>query len=92
MSEQWLYRPNVDNSARFVLGTVGDNPLVCFGVNPSTTSHFKGAVRRTGHSYPDYSAHWSDNMSDQCEKRGNAYGRRCAAAAETSTPSHRSGH
>jgi hypothetical protein len=31
-----LYERNADNSARFVLGTVGDNPLVCFGVNPST--------------------------------------------------------
>lgn len=36
MPEQWLYVHNDDNSARFVLGTVGDNPLVCFGVNPST--------------------------------------------------------
>jgi hypothetical protein len=38
MTEQWLYKPNADNSARFVLGTVGDNPLVCFGVNPSTAA------------------------------------------------------
>lgn len=33
---EWLYEHNADNSARFVLGTVGDNPLVCFGINPST--------------------------------------------------------
>jgi hypothetical protein len=33
---QWLHERTLDNSARFVLGTVGDNPLVCFGVNPST--------------------------------------------------------
>lgn len=33
---QWLYERTEDNSARFTLGTVGDNPLVCFGVNPST--------------------------------------------------------
>lgn len=32
----WLYENTPDNSARFVLGTIGDNPLVCFGVNPST--------------------------------------------------------
>lgn len=38
MTEQWIYKPNDDNSARFVLGTVGDNPLVCFGVNPSTAA------------------------------------------------------
>nr|WP_243752242.1 DUF1643 domain-containing protein [Leucobacter weissii] len=34
--EAWLYENNGDNSARFVLGTVGENPLVCFGINPST--------------------------------------------------------
>ena len=33
---RWLYERTVDDAARFVLGTVGDNPLVCFGVNPST--------------------------------------------------------
>lgn len=32
----WIYEPNHDNSARFVLGTTGTNPLICFGVNPST--------------------------------------------------------
>lgn len=31
----WVYEPSADGSARFVLGTVGDNPLVCFGINPS---------------------------------------------------------
>lgn len=32
----WLYERTEDNSARFVLGIRGDNPLVCFGINPST--------------------------------------------------------
>ncbi|MAO81911.1 MAG: hypothetical protein CMH82_14875 [Nocardioides sp.] len=32
----WIYEPSADDSARFVLGTVGTNPLVCVGVNPST--------------------------------------------------------
>jgi hypothetical protein len=32
---QWIYEASADASARFVLGTVGDNPLVCFGINPS---------------------------------------------------------
>lgn len=32
----WLYERVPDNSARFILGTVGENPLVCFGINPST--------------------------------------------------------
>lgn len=32
----WIYEKNADNSARFVLGERGENPLVCIGVNPST--------------------------------------------------------
>jgi hypothetical protein len=32
---QWIYERAVDGSARFVLGTAGQNPLVCFGINPS---------------------------------------------------------
>lgn len=31
-----IYENSADNSARFVLGVVGENPLVCVGVNPST--------------------------------------------------------
>jgi hypothetical protein len=34
--DQWIYERSADGEARFVLGTVGVNPLVCFGVNPST--------------------------------------------------------
>ncbi|MBI9050779.1 MAG: DUF1643 domain-containing protein [Anaerolineaceae bacterium] len=33
---KWLYTRTADNSARYILGTVGVNPLVCFGINPST--------------------------------------------------------
>lgn len=33
---EWLYEHNTNNRARYVLGTVGEKPLVCFGVNPST--------------------------------------------------------
>jgi hypothetical protein len=36
VAEQWIYEHTTDGSARFVLGTVGTNPLVCFGINPST--------------------------------------------------------
>ena len=37
-SDQWIYEPSADDSARFVLGTVGVKPLVCFGINPSTAA------------------------------------------------------
>ena len=37
-SGQWVYETTADGSARFVLGTVGLNPLVCFGINPSTAA------------------------------------------------------
>jgi len=33
-----IYENTVSNDARFVIGTVGNNPLVCFGVNPSTAT------------------------------------------------------
>ncbi|MFB3980229.1 DUF1643 domain-containing protein [Microbacterium proteolyticum] len=36
VTEAWIYERNADDSARFVLGTVGENPLICVGVNPST--------------------------------------------------------
>lgn len=36
MRENWIYERSDDGGARFVLGTRGDNPLVCFGINPST--------------------------------------------------------
>lgn len=34
----WIYQHNTDNSARFVLGVEGPNPLVCVGLNPSTAA------------------------------------------------------
>lgn len=38
MTATMLYEHTADNSARFILGTRGDNPLVCVGVNPSTAT------------------------------------------------------
>lgn len=35
---RWIYEINNDNSARFILGERGGNPLVCIGVNPSTAT------------------------------------------------------
>jgi hypothetical protein len=32
----WLYEKNRNNSARYILGEKGKNPLVCIGINPST--------------------------------------------------------
>lgn len=34
----WLYVNNVANTARFILGEKGKNPLICIGVNPSTAT------------------------------------------------------
>ena len=33
---QWIYENNKNNTNRYILGTVGENPLVCIGINPST--------------------------------------------------------
>jgi len=32
----WLYENDCKNAVRYVLGETGKNPLVCFGINPST--------------------------------------------------------
>lgn len=34
--EKWLYVPNAYTEYRYILGTHGDNPLICIGINPST--------------------------------------------------------
>ncbi|MGA7146872.1 MAG: DUF1643 domain-containing protein [Microbacterium sp.] len=33
---RWIWKKTPDGTPRYVLGTVGENPLVCFGINPST--------------------------------------------------------
>jgi hypothetical protein len=54
----WIYEPNDDDSARYLLGTVGTNPLICVGVNPSTAKpndldqtlrRVRGYASRNGH-------------------------------------------
>ena len=32
----WLYVPSFYTEYRYILGTRGDNPLICIGINPST--------------------------------------------------------
>lgn len=34
--EKWIYVPDHYLPYRYVLGTKGDNPLICIGINPST--------------------------------------------------------
>ncbi len=35
---EWIYINNQDNSIRYVLGTKGNKPLFCFGINPSNAT------------------------------------------------------
>ena len=35
-SEKWLYVPDFYTEYRYILGTRGQNPLICIGINPST--------------------------------------------------------
>ncbi len=37
-SARWLYVPPIYCDYRYVLGTVGENPLICVGINPSTAT------------------------------------------------------
>lgn len=34
--ERWLYVPDFYSEYRYILGTCGENPLICIGINPST--------------------------------------------------------
>ena len=34
--DEWLYVPDRYSEYRYILGTRGENPLICIGVNPST--------------------------------------------------------
>ena len=36
--ERWLYVPNTYGEYRYVLGTRGEKPLICIGINPSTAA------------------------------------------------------
>lgn len=35
---RWLYVPNRYSEYRYILGTRGENPLICIGINPSTAA------------------------------------------------------
>lgn len=35
-TEKWLYVPDFYTEYRYILGTKGENPLICIGINPST--------------------------------------------------------
>ncbi len=36
--EKWLYVPDFYTEYRYILGTRGNNPLICIGINPSTAA------------------------------------------------------
>ena len=36
--EKWLYVPNYYSEYRYILGTKGEKPLICVGINPSTAA------------------------------------------------------
>lgn len=36
--EKWLYAPNFYSEYRYILGTRGNAPLICIGINPSTAA------------------------------------------------------
>lgn len=36
--DRWLYVPDFYSEYRYILGTKGENPLICIGINPSTAA------------------------------------------------------
>ena len=43
--DRWLYAPNFYSEYRYILGTRGNRPLICIGINPSTAQ--PGALDNT---------------------------------------------
>lgn len=37
-TSRWLYVPDFYSEYRYILGTKGENPLICIGINPSTAA------------------------------------------------------
>lgn len=37
-TDKWLYVPDFYSEYRYILGTKGENPLICIGINPSTAA------------------------------------------------------
>ena len=37
-AEKWMYVPDYYADYRYILGTRGENPLICIGINPSTAA------------------------------------------------------
>ena len=37
-TNKWLYVPNFYSEYRYILGTRGEHPLICMGINPSTAA------------------------------------------------------
>ena len=35
---KWIYVPNFYSEYRYILGTRGEKPLICVGINPSTAA------------------------------------------------------
>ena len=35
-TQKWIYAPNFYSEYRYILGTRGEKPLICIGINPST--------------------------------------------------------
>ena len=35
--EKWIYAPNFYSEYRYILGTRGKNPLICIGINSSSS-------------------------------------------------------
>ena len=40
---RWLYVPPYYTEYRYILGTRGENPLICIGINPSTAPASPGS-------------------------------------------------
>ena len=53
---KWIYVPDFYTDYRYILGTVGNNPLITIGINPSTAEPEKmdNTMKSGGKRYTEY--------------------------------------
>ena len=81
---RWLYVPNTYSEYRYILGTRGEKPLICIGINPSTAAPDAldptlQSVERIAHSN-GYDSFLMFNVYAQRATRPDDMERQCNAA------------
>ena len=69
-TRRWLYAPDFYTEYRYVLGTKGEKPLICIGVNPSTAEpdHLDNTLKSVFNVYPQRATRPQDMARERDER------------------------